>query len=103
MESFKKVFISQPMRDKTDEEIIAERNAAIEQLKNKYPDTNIEIIDSFMQGTPHDAKPLWFLGKSLQMLSEADIAVFIGDWSEYRGCRIEYTCAREYGIDTVEV
>lgn len=103
MESFKKVFISQPMRDKTDEEIIAERNAAIEQLKNKYPDTNIEIIDSFMQGAPHDAKPLWFLGKSLQMLSEADIAVFIGDWSEYRGCRIEYTCAREYGIDTVEV
>ena len=31
-----KVFISQPMRDKTDEQIKEERNKAIEVIKSKY-------------------------------------------------------------------
>lgn len=97
-----KVFISQPMRDKTDEEIMTERNAAITTLKENEPDKNFEVIDSFMQGAPHDAKPLWFLGKSLQMLSTADLALFIGNWSDYRGCRIEHICAEEYGIEIIE-
>ena len=58
-----KVFISQPMKDKTNEQIEAERNRAIEVIKQKYHD-DVEIIDSFFKGAPHDAKPLWFLGIS---------------------------------------
>lgn len=96
-----KVFISQPMRDKTDEQIEAERNRAIETIKQKYQD-DVEIIDSFFKDCPHDAKPLWFLGKSIEMLANADIAYFVRGWNRYRGCKIENTCAREYGIDVVE-
>ena len=44
------------MKDKTNEQIEAERNRAIEIIKQKYHD-DVEIIDSFFKGAPHDAKP----------------------------------------------
>lgn len=93
----KKVFISQPMRDKTDEEIKKERSAAIEYVKKEMGD-DVEVIDSFFEGAPHDAKPLWFLGKSFQLLSSADAVLFIGDWRKYRGCKLEHEAAKQYGI-----
>ncbi len=96
-----KVFISQPMRDKTDEQIKAERERAIADIKAKYPNEEIEILDSFFEGAPHDAKPLWFLGKSFEVLSNADLAYFIGKWREYRGCWMENMACEEYGITTV--
>lgn len=97
----KKLFISQPMRDKTNEEIIAERERAIESAK-KHLGEDVEVIDSFFKDAPHDAKPLWYLAKSLELLSTADIAYFCKDWDKYRGCKIENTCAIEYGIDVIE-
>lgn len=96
-----KLFISQPMRDKTDKEIKSERNRIINKVKERYPDEEIEVIDSFFENSPHDAKPLWFLGKSLELLSTADIAYFAEGWKNYRGCRIEHTCAMEYGIKII--
>ena len=97
----KKLFISQPMRDKTNEEIIAERERAIESAK-KHLGEDVEVIDSFFKDAPHDAKPLWYLAKSLELLSTAYIAYFCKDWDKYRGCKIENTCAIEYGIDVIE-
>ena len=97
----KKLFISQPMRDKTNEEIIAERERAIESAK-KHLGEDVEVIDSFFKDAPHDAKPLWYLAKSLELLSTANIAYFCKDWDKYRGCKIENTCAIEYGIDVIE-
>lgn len=95
----KKVFISQPMRDKTNEEILAVRNEAKAEIENALKE-KVEVIDSFFQNAPHEAKPLWFLGKSLELLSTADVAYFAEGWQDYRGCRIEHTCAQEYGIMT---
>ena len=97
-----KLFISQPMRDKTDEKITSERNDIIGKVKERYPDTEIEVIDSFFENAPHDAKPLWFIGKSLELLSTADIAYFADGWEEYRGCSIEHKCAIEYGINIIQ-
>lgn len=97
----KKLFISQPMRDKTDEEILKEREKAIESAE-RFLGEKVEVIDSFFQTAPHDAKPLWYLGKSLELLADADIAYFVKGWEDYRGCKIENTCAIEYGIDVIE-
>lgn len=91
-----KVFISQPMRDKTDAEIKEERERIIDACKNKYGE--IDVIDSFFESAPHDAKPLWFLGKSFELLSTADIAVFAKGWKEARGCKLEFEACKEYGI-----
>ena len=96
----KRLFISQPMRGKTDEEILSERKRAIKSAEKKLGEP-VEVIDSFFQSAPVGARPLWFLGKSLELLSTADIAYFVKDWSSTRGCRIENQCAIEYGIDVV--
>ena len=96
----KKVFISQPMKDKTDEEIKAVRAAVSKHIANLYND-EAEIIDSFFEGAPHDAKPLWFLGKSFELLSTADVAYFVKGWNNYRGCKMEHTAAIEYGISVI--
>ena len=85
------------MRDKTDECIEKERRAAIEYAKKELG-KDIEVIDSFFKEAPHDAKPLWFLGKSFELLSGADVALFIGHWYEYRGCMLEHEAAKQYGI-----
>ena len=99
----KKLFISQPMKGKTDEEILKEREKAIASAKRNFvEDEEIEVIDSFFQSAPADARPLWFLGKSLELLSTADIAYFAKGWEIARGCRIENTGAIEYGIDVIE-
>ena len=44
---------------------------------------------------------LFFLGKSLELLSTADICLFVGNWETARGCRIEHDCCLEYGIPRV--
>ena len=93
----KKLFISQPMRGKSDEQIIAERRTAI-QTAMRYLNEDVEVIDSFFKAAPHDANPLWFLGKSLELLSTADVVYFADGWQDYRGCKIEHDCAEAYGI-----
>lgn len=102
METSKKVFISQPMSDKTDDEIFAAREAAVYAL-NKQLGQGIEILDSFFQGAPHEATPVWFLGESVKVLSNADMAVFLDDWRKYRGCRTEHLICKEYNIPTYEL
>ena len=96
----KRLFISQPMRGKTNEEILAVRAKAIESAERNLGE-KVEVIDSFFRNAPVDAKPLWYLAKSLELLSTADVVYFAEDWENYRGCRIENTCAIEYGIELV--
>ena len=97
----KKLFISQPMNGKTDDEILKERDIAIKKAK-KVCGEDVEVIDSFFQEAPVEARPLWFLGKSLELLSTADIAYFALGWEKARGCKIEHVCAKEYGVGIIE-
>ena len=61
----------------------------------------VEVIDSFFKDAPVGTKPLWYLAKCLELLSTADVAYFAKGWEDARGCRIENTCAIEYGIELV--
>ncbi len=97
----KKLFISQPMNGKTDEEILEVREKAIKSAVEELGEP-VEVIDSFFQNAPTDARPLWFLGKSLELLSTADVAYFANGWEKARGCKIENQCAIEYGITVIE-
>ena len=97
----KKLFISQPMRGKTDAEILAERSNAIQAAKDSVKD-EIEVIESFFQDAPVDATPLWYLGESLKLLATADVAYFAPGWDKARGCKIENLCAKEYGVHVIE-
>lgn len=66
-------------------------------------DENVEVIDSFFQRAPVDAKPLWYLGESLKLLATADVAYFAPGWRKARGCKIENLCAKEYGIPIIDI
>lgn len=89
-----KIFISQPMKGLSEEEIRRNREKAIKKIKSLYGD-DAEIIDSHIKG---EGTPLWYLGKSIELLSTADVAYFAFGWNKARGCRIEYMCASDYEI-----
>ena len=50
----KKLFISQPMNGKSDEEIKKERQEALLQVAEVCGE-EVELIDSFFENAPHDA------------------------------------------------
>ena len=101
----KKLFISQPMKGKTDEEILREREQAVREaekyLKENGMQEEVQLIDSFFQSAPVGARPLWFLGKSLELLSTADLVYFAKDWEKARGCRIEHMRAVQYELQII--
>ena len=88
------------MHGKTNEEIGKERNEAIKKASELLGEP-VEVIDSFFENAPVGAKPLWFLGKSLELLADADVAYFAAGWEEARGCVIEHDSAIAYGIDII--
>ena len=91
----KKIFISQPMRGKTKEEIMAERADAIQAAKEALKD-DVEVIDTYFGN--FDGKALEFLGKSIMLLAQADFVYFAPGWDNARGCVIEHQCAVNYDI-----
>lgn len=58
----------------------------------------VELIDSFCN---EKLTPLGYLTYSINCLSMADVAYFSKGWQDYRGCTIEYECARQYGIKII--
>ena len=96
----KKLFISQPMRGKTDEGILAERADAVQAARDALGE-EVEVIDSFF-GTSDMSHALEYLGESLKLMAKADIAYFAPGWRDARGCKIEHACADAYGIHHIE-
>ena len=102
-----KVFLSQPMAGRTKREIKAERRGML--VKASYfIGQEVEEVGSYFEEAPQDitasgdSEALWYLGKSLQKMAEADAVVFIPGWEGARGCHIEHMAARYYGKDIYE-
>ena len=92
----KKLFISQPMNGKTDEEILDARGRAAIAVEVEIGEL-VEVIDSFFQGAPASENPLRLLAGSIHLMADADIVCFVPGWEQSRGCKIEHECAEEYG------
>ena len=97
-----KVFISQPMKDKTEKEILDQRKRVEEYIKANV-NYDVEILDSYVESAPDECNPVFFLGLSLQFLSQADLAVFCEGWEDARGCRIEQQVCVDYRIPNIEL
>lgn len=92
-----KVFISQPMNGKTDQEILTEREQAFAIIKKNHP--GYELIDTFInEELSENHAGLKYLAKSIEMLDDAVGVWFLKGWENARGCRIEHECAEAYGI-----
>lgn len=97
----KKIFISQPMKGKSNEQIKKERESIIKDIEAIMEDEQFVILDTVFEDFK-GATPLKFLAKSLMVLADADYAYFAEGWEEARGCRIEHECALEYRITLLE-
>lgn len=102
-----KIFISIPMKSKSTEQVRQEMSTIFEDIKTKLPEA--ELIDSVIDGADSeiaargDSIGIWYLGKSLQMLAEADIVFFAKDYENFRGCKLEKYVAEQYGKYCVEL
>ena len=107
------VFISQPMTGKSEEEILATRQEAIDKIHQLFDadGEQVNIIDSYIddatrnefQGRMGDAInwDIYWLSQSLQKLALADTIWLCDGWGHSKGCKIELECAMKYGLDIV--
>ena len=99
-----KAMISQPMAERSKEEIICTRNKAIKFLES----TGREVINTLFTDEWYDKEkmkergvvqiPLCFLAKSLENMSLCHTVYFCKDWEKTRGCKIEHEVAKAYGL-----
>lgn len=95
----KKLFVSVPMKGRTEEEI----KASIQKMKKIaeiYEGEEIELIDSYIEDNPpKDSKEaIWYLGESLKKLAQADVFMGICESYDWNDCQIERETAERYGI-----
>ena len=91
-----KVMISQPMKNRKKDDILAERKVIIEKFQNMH----IDVIDTFYKDEiPEDYNVgVYFLGKSIHDMAKVDALFMSEGWRAARGCRIERQVAQDYGI-----
>lgn len=95
----KKLFVSVPMKGRTEEEI----KASIQKMKKIaeiYEGEELELIDSYIEDNPpKDSKEaVWYLGESIKNLAQADVFMGICEIYDWNGCCIEMETANKYGI-----
>lgn len=95
----KKLFVSVPMKGRTEEEI----KASIQKMKKIaeiYEGEELELIDSYIEDNPpKDSKEaVWYLGESLKKLAQADVFIGICESYDWNGCCIERETAEKNGI-----
>lgn len=93
-----RVYISQPMANKSHEEFMETRAKAMAALKEKY----FDVYDINNISVPSRFTPLQALTVCLQKMPRADIVYFCKGWQDARGCRIEHECAVEYNLKIEE-
>ena len=100
----KKLFVSVPMKGRTETEI----KASIEKMKRiaeAYEGEELELIDSYVAGNPpkDNNQAIWYLSKTLEKLADADVFIGIDGAWDWNGCYIEQETAVRYGIKMYRV
>lgn len=103
-----KVFISQLMMEKSDEEILKRREELRSVVTKELESRGIheiEFIDTFVHDdVPEYVNvPVWFLAESIRKLSGADYCYFEYGWPAARGCKIEHRICELYNIPILKI
>ena len=88
-------FISLPMNGKTYEEILDARKLIIKAMREQH-DINITYITNDFDYTPECPARTVMLGNSIAKMEESAIIIFVKDYTEAKGCRVEYSVVKEY-------
>lgn len=96
----KKIYISQPMRGRSTDAIIAERKALVADAAVALQTDEVEVLDTYLNGYTNKP-PLLLLALALEKMADADAVIFAPGWRDARGCRVEHLAASEYGISII--
>lgn len=96
----KKIYISQPMRGRSTDDIIAERKALVADAAVALQTDEVEVLDTYLNGYTNKP-PLHLLALALEKMADADAVIFAPGWRDARGCRVEHLAASEYGISII--
>lgn len=96
-----RIFLSLPMNGRSEEEIIDEKNSYIEGFKKFLEEKeNCEIhitdVNDDIFKRPKDFNRLDNLAASIMHMGSADYVVFVRDYSNDKGCRIELETVTTY-------
>ena len=92
-----RIFLSLGMRGRDENDVLEEIAEATRYIKSVHPDW--EVVSTYRQeAAPEDAGPIYYLGRSIQVLGSCDQVWFLNDWKNYRGCLVEYEVCKIYGI-----
>ena len=100
----RKLFISQPMADRTNEEILEEREILHKQAEKVFGQ-KFAVVNSFFKDAEELVSQkgrLYLMGQSISKMSEASYVIFHWDYRNYRGCRIEFQAATEYSPECIK-
>lgn len=112
-----KVFISQPMNGRSEDEIMLERQMVEGYLNFLYAGKSVEIIDNLIKQIPDDVNVrVWCLGDSIKQLASADAILFVDsrmaldnvldrekkNYEDPNGVAVEKMVAKRYGIKEIE-
>lgn len=97
----KKLFISCPMKNRSEENIRMTFDRLHKIAEAVYGES-LEVIPTYIEDNPPKCKTegLWYFGKSIELLAQADYFIGIcGDnaWL-YNGCTVEADAAKLYGL-----
>ena len=100
----KLAFISVPMKNRFKFEIEQDILTMQKAIDEKYDD--VECINTIVEDKPPyetSNQAIWYLGKSIELLSQCDILVCKKNVDGYNGCFIEKEIAKRYGLEIIEV
>ena len=100
----KKLFVSVPMKGRTEEEI-RKSIEKMHKIAEIYEGEELELIESYIEHKPpkDNNQAIWYLGESLKKLATADVFIGISDDWDWNGCHIEREVASRYGIKCYRV
>ena len=96
----KKLFISCPMKGRTEENIRSSMER-LHKIAEAYFDQKLEVIPTYIEDNPPvgPKESVWYLGESIKKMAEADYFIGVdGIYEVFKGCFIEWETARDYAI-----
>ena len=94
-----KLYISQPMRGRSMNDIMAERKRLVTEAATELHIDDIIVLDNLFIN--HNKPPLEMLGRCLEKMANADAVIFAPGWRDARGCRVEHLAASEYDLKII--
>jgi hypothetical protein len=101
----KKLFVSVPMKGRTTEAIKHSINK-MHKIAEAMAEEPLELIDSWIEEEPPEDCTnygVWYLGKSILMLSQADYFIGVDEPWRWSGCLVEDMTAEKYKIKKFNV